>query len=149
MALFCVFAYKLWYFGDCNSKKMNIEAVIYKSVKDFKGVKLFNLLNDIVFIRFFFKSTKLWSLTLTLSDAGIDLQDISLDKRSVKRNSKQRSDFLFYFFCGWISCCTKTWTMFCCGGAEEENAGPPANQNTAPPRGNNPVGGNLLLYLCI
>ncbi|XP_057537019.1 probable protein kinase At2g41970 [Amaranthus tricolor] len=31
--------------------------------------------------------------------------------------------------------------MFCCGGAEEENAGPPANQNTAPPRGNNPVGG--------
>lgn len=31
--------------------------------------------------------------------------------------------------------------MFCCGGAEEENAGPPANYS-APPRGNNPVGGN-------
>ncbi|KAJ8448127.1 hypothetical protein Cgig2_031851 [Carnegiea gigantea] len=30
--------------------------------------------------------------------------------------------------------------MFCCGGAEEENAGPPANQYTAPPKGN-PVGG--------
>lgn len=39
--------------------------------------------------------------------------------------------------------------MFCCGGAEEENAGPPANQNTAPPRGNNPVGGNLLLQLIV
>ncbi|XP_057983582.1 probable protein kinase At2g41970 isoform X1 [Malania oleifera] len=31
--------------------------------------------------------------------------------------------------------------MFCCGGAEEENNGPPANQNTAPPRGGNPYGG--------
>lgn len=31
--------------------------------------------------------------------------------------------------------------MFCCGGAEEDNFGPPANQYTAPPKGNNPVGG--------
>lgn len=33
--------------------------------------------------------------------------------------------------------------MFCCGGTEEENYGPPANQyNTGPPnKGNNPVGG--------
>ncbi|GAB4851520.1 hypothetical protein Ancab_030921 [Ancistrocladus abbreviatus] len=31
--------------------------------------------------------------------------------------------------------------MFCCGGAEEENYGPPANQYTAPPKGNNPVAG--------
>ncbi|CAK9148441.1 unnamed protein product, partial [Ilex paraguariensis] len=31
--------------------------------------------------------------------------------------------------------------MFCCGGAEEENdGGPLANQNTAPPRGQNPYG---------
>ena len=34
--------------------------------------------------------------------------------------------------------------MFCCGGAEEENAGPPANQYTAPPKGN-PVGGKYSL----
>ncbi|KAL2923907.1 hypothetical protein RDABS01_015398, partial [Bienertia sinuspersici] len=31
--------------------------------------------------------------------------------------------------------------MFCCGGAEEETAGPPANQYATPPKGNNPVGG--------
>ncbi|KAK6289609.1 hypothetical protein POUND7_001150 [Theobroma cacao] len=31
--------------------------------------------------------------------------------------------------------------MFCCGGAEEEPNGPPANQYTAPPRGGNQFGG--------
>ncbi|KAL8162281.1 hypothetical protein V2J09_013770 [Rumex salicifolius] len=31
--------------------------------------------------------------------------------------------------------------MFCCGGTEEENYGPPANQYTAPPKGNNQFGG--------
>ncbi|XVE75746.1 hypothetical protein DITRI_Ditri12bG0117600 [Diplodiscus trichospermus] len=31
--------------------------------------------------------------------------------------------------------------MFCCGGAEEELDGPPANQYTAPPRGANQFGG--------
>ncbi|XP_010243370.1 PREDICTED: probable protein kinase At2g41970 isoform X2 [Nelumbo nucifera] len=31
--------------------------------------------------------------------------------------------------------------MLCCGGAEEENYGPPANQYTAPPRGGNSYGG--------
>ncbi|XP_059463647.1 probable protein kinase At2g41970 [Corylus avellana] len=31
--------------------------------------------------------------------------------------------------------------MFCCGGAEEETLGPPANQYTAPPRGGNTYGG--------
>lgn len=38
------------------------------------------------------------------------------------------------------------WSMFCCGGAEEENAGgPPANQYTAPPRGGTALGagGNI------
>lgn len=30
--------------------------------------------------------------------------------------------------------------MFCCGGAEEENYGPPASQNTVPPRGAHPYG---------
>ncbi|KAK3227171.1 hypothetical protein Dsin_007033 [Dipteronia sinensis] len=31
--------------------------------------------------------------------------------------------------------------MFCCGGAEEEQSGPPANQYTAPPKGGNPTHG--------
>ncbi|GAB4843769.1 hypothetical protein Ancab_013734 [Ancistrocladus abbreviatus] len=31
--------------------------------------------------------------------------------------------------------------MLCCGGAEEENYGPPANQYSVPPKGNNPVMG--------
>ncbi|XP_048138669.1 probable protein kinase At2g41970 [Rhodamnia argentea] len=30
--------------------------------------------------------------------------------------------------------------MLCCGGSEEENFGPPANQYTAPPRGGDPYG---------
>ncbi|KAI6673855.1 hypothetical protein NL676_001761 [Syzygium grande] len=30
--------------------------------------------------------------------------------------------------------------MLCCGGSEEENYGPPANQYTAPPRGGDPYG---------
>ncbi|KAK6945390.1 Serine-threonine/tyrosine-protein kinase, catalytic domain [Dillenia turbinata] len=31
--------------------------------------------------------------------------------------------------------------MLCCGGAVEENFGPPANQSTAPPKGTTPYGG--------
>lgn len=38
--------------------------------------------------------------------------------------------------------------MSCCGGAEEENYGPPANQyNAAPPRGGSTYGaGGIILF---
>jgi hypothetical protein len=55
-------------------------------------------------------------------------------------------------YCQWVieSAPRSIWSMLCCGGAEEDTSGPPANQYTAPSRGGNSYGGgggNVFIFI--